>query len=635
MAGSNPSGDSGVPRLLVGLDRAVVRDLAQDVASATELQYDFVCAPLFHPRRQRDANGVSAGRLTPATRSDTVLHSKAWNASVVGKVSAWMRFESPVERVRRAAEAAFKQEMAWASHLPLTACLLPYPKEPQPPVNYARLVNQTTAQGVAMQLWLRVPLLDPRSVVESSTEEDDDTAAEATAATAAWTKWDTLRSLCEQSNSLYVALELPADLPGKAVLDRWLGEPLKALILPTDIFLTNNGGYPTLSRRHQRFVQACLGRGVHMIIAGEPCHPNAEGHLTYYQYVQHLYGKVPALSETEKFSSPYNDFLQAPLQPLQDNLESQTYETFEMDPVKYNAYENAVAKALEQRHPDKNKEVLLMVVGAGRGPLVHASRKAAQRTGHALRIYAVEKNPNAVVTLRNRVITDGWDNVTVISSDMRAWQGAGATERADIIVSELLGSFGDNELSPECLDGVQWLLKDGGISIPAKYTSYLAPMSSAKLWNDVKAHDTLKMFETAFVVKLCNVFLAADPKATFVFSHPNPDHPDRIDNRRETTLTFTATADATIHGFAGYFDSQLFDDVYISIHPKTHSPAMFSWFPIYFPLRQPFRVMAGDKITAHMWRCVGSNKVWYEWAVSEPIVSPIHNPNGRSYYIGL
>ncbi len=31
--------------------------------------------------------------------------------------------------------------------------------------------------------------------------------------------------------------------------------------------------------------------------------------------------------------------------------------------------------------------------------------------------------------------------------------------QADILVSELLGSFGDNELSPECLDGVQRFLK--------------------------------------------------------------------------------------------------------------------------------------------------------------------------------
>ncbi len=31
--------------------------------------------------------------------------------------------------------------------------------------------------------------------------------------------------------------------------------------------------------------------------------------------------------------------------------------------------------------------------------------------------------------------------------------------QADILVSELLGSFGDNELSPECLDGAQVFLK--------------------------------------------------------------------------------------------------------------------------------------------------------------------------------
>jgi protein arginine N-methyltransferase 5 len=39
---------------------------------------------------------------------------------------------------------------------------------------------------------------------------------------------------------------------------------------------------------------------------------------------------------------------------------------------------------------------------------------------------------------------------------MREWN---APEKADILVSELLGSVGDNELSPECLDGAQSFLK--------------------------------------------------------------------------------------------------------------------------------------------------------------------------------
>lgn len=48
------------------------------------------------------------------------------------------------------------------------------------------------------------------------------------------------------------------------------------------------------------------------------------------------------------------------------------------------------------------------------------------------------------------------DRVTVVSSDMREFN---PPEKADILVSELLGSFGDNELSPECLDGAQKFLK--------------------------------------------------------------------------------------------------------------------------------------------------------------------------------
>lgn len=41
---------------------------------------------------------------------------------------------------------------------------------------------------------------------------------------------------------------------------------------------------------------------------------------------------------------------------------------------------------------------VIMVVGAGRGPLVRASLTAAEESGRKVRIYAVEKNPNAVVT---------------------------------------------------------------------------------------------------------------------------------------------------------------------------------------------------------------------------------------------
>ena len=66
---------------------------------------------------------------------------------------------------------------------------------------------------------------------------------------------------------------------------------------------------------------------------------------------------------------------------------------------------------------------VVMVVGAGRGPLVAAALSAGERAGVELRVYAVEKNPNAVVTLRSRCRSEAaWKHVTVVSSDMREWE---------------------------------------------------------------------------------------------------------------------------------------------------------------------------------------------------------------------
>jgi type II protein arginine methyltransferase len=48
------------------------------------------------------------------------------------------------------------------------------------------------------------------------------------------------------------------------------------------------------------------------------------------------------------------------------------------------------------------------------------------------------------------------------------------------------------------------------------------------------------------------------------------------------------------HGFAGYFDAQLYGDVTLSIHPPTHTSDMFSWFPIFFPLQTPVHLAAGE-----------------------------------------
>ena len=94
-------------------------------------------------------------------------------------------------------------------------------------------------------------------------------------------------------------------------------------------------------------------------------------------------------------------------------------------------------------------------------------------------------------------------------------------------------------------------------------------------------------------------------------------------------------ADSLVYGFGGYFHCVLYGKVEMSIVPHTHSPGMFSWFPLYIPIRHPMNVRAGEQIECHFWRRSEGRRMWYEWALSAPSQSAIHNVNGRSYCVGL
>lgn len=50
-----------------------------------------------------------------------------------------------------------------------------------------------------------------------------------------------------------------------------------------------------------------------------------------------------------------------------------------------------------------------------------AALKAGVTADRKLKVFAVEKNANAVITLRNRAIMDKWTNVTIVAKDMRDW----------------------------------------------------------------------------------------------------------------------------------------------------------------------------------------------------------------------
>jgi protein arginine N-methyltransferase 5 len=294
----------------------------------------------------------------------------------------------------------------------------------------------------------------------------------------------------------------------------------------------------------------------------------------YIDYIAHL-STFTIFNE----HSVEQDTIRFPLQPLYDNLDNHTYEVFERDPSKYSLYQRAIEAALLDMVTDEDKmtkTTILMIVGCGRGPLIRAALNASANTQRKLKILAVEKNPSAIILLSS-LMRDLWadKDITLISKDMRQLE---LEEKVDILVSELMGSFGDNELSPECLDGVQHLLKPTGVSIPQNSKSYLQPIMHKGIYgqiqrkNDAPGRPRVEYSEGTeinWLSYLMSVFHIDEAKELFTFVHPNKDVP--IDNARSGKLTFKSPVNCVLHGFAGYFTSKLYKDIEISILPVTHT----------------------------------------------------------------
>lgn len=364
--------------------------------------YDFCTTSLPHV----STSGASMGKYpgNHKIRGDTLcLDSKWWSTSIVGEItdkdissmksnmnsatsdksnknssgsenelarSAALvpKLCHPEPSIRIKTEEIFHSSLSWAAHMNIPAVILPpIPLDLTQSLNYARVLSglSLTCSAANVQLWVRTPF-----------------RAEYLEA------FELLCRRCDMPNNLGCMLCFGMDNPRAGggsdsshdssgpffsstavlssigLLHKFVGQNLKAVSFNTVIFLTNKLGYPTLSKSYQQLFTELLrriGRTIRVLVEGDCRHhppgaPDATGEtgcLAYLQYLRHLRSRPEVADLLDGVEStmetPYLDSLQSPLQPLGDDLEFSTYETFEKDPVKYNNYQLAVELCLRDK----------------------------------------------------------------------------------------------------------------------------------------------------------------------------------------------------------------------------------------------------------------------------------------------
>lgn len=197
----------------------------------------------------------------------------------------------------------------------------------------------------------------------------------------------------------------------------------------------------------------------------------------------------------------------------------------------------------------------------------------------------------------------------------------------DVIVSETLGNYAFEENIIESLEDAKRFLKPGGIIIPQRIEQFIAPIIAEHFhgeicsWNDV-GYDL--DFALAKEASLNNLYVRTiSPKDLLqtdkaIQRWDNVDFRHRNGSVRKGRASWRLETDTTIYGFAIWWSCELVDKIQLSTSPwapRTH------WEQLYFPVRTPLQVMAGDslQITLHSDSRyeVGVNLRW-EVGVSAP-----------------
>lgn len=604
--------------------------------------------------------------------------------SYIGLLSSWLELESHDNLVREMCYQVLLNECKYARFVGINKLILAPPRE----LSELQMYSQVIARLLNHELIYSTPPL--LLSISLPLYEDSDSLA-------TWDLWHTIRKLCGYHPSLSISLAVPRTKTPSHVLNRWLCEPVSCLLISSSIFATNQYAYPVLHKFNQNLImkfQKINGNSLPsnnselcIILHGMEKYSNRikGGESAYLEYINYLLKKGDNLSvpgdknsrssqhdntlfqqqqQRQHYFDLHSPRLMPPLKPHSESLTNYVYSVFEQDSIKYDMYQDAIQKALHDLiASSRSQSLVVLIAGAGRGPMVERAIRASKylKVLDKVKIIALEKNKQACLYLQKRNF-DSWNNkVQIIKEDMRLWKDESI--KVDLCVSELLGSFGCNELSPECLYTVErYHSKTNTIFIPQSYTSYIAPIASYLLHQ--KVNELNKDNESVWImhnVPYC--ILSSKINELWTFEHPISEFELSAAPFIKNVVTeFKVKYRGEIHGLIGFFTAKLYNDIHISTLPDesivkllpdsdvqglkklnvssspdpfmypseagvnvvggkykkfSHTPNMHSWSPLVFPLKEPFSVTDDTELSVFISRnySVQNRSVWYEWSV--------------------
>jgi len=608
----------------------------------------------------------------PINIPDAQFDQYLWQTYIIGTISPWIDTDNPNPVLAKVSVDALRKELDHALYLGVRNVVVPLKRVKSP--NLMKLLNH--------YLWVRTAKFTISLVMPTRREEFEDHAD--LEDEDIFNLWVTIRRGLRNytSERLTVGLRLTeVEMDDEFLIperyDRWHGEPLFLFILSTDSFVFSPSP-PSLNSKMVEMVPAhrkivfdlaiSLENQKFLVMPKGQMWPTQRKQMVEY-LTSFLNQKKGPLLPPQNDDRVLTDVLLLPMETVWSDLSAADYDGLESDITKYQHYSEAIGYMIGNEIDLKNG-LVIYILGAGRGGLVGPCLEIVKaRFPHLHKIVtliAVEKNPSACISLRYKNNTLWHGKLRIIEGDMRFVLKDPDLPKADLIISELLGSFGDNELAPECLKGAEHICTPSTQFIPYQYSSLLSPICSHRATDQlrdsfVSIYDSERAINVRFdretgkfiysrpkhwtdhlYVSLLNRYHeAARPQEVSQFKYSQEDQ----SFERHVKLSYTIKHPCEITGFLGHFVAVLASDIYISNstrYPGASSACLKSWFPCYLPLREEIRVKGDSELILYFWRKCCEDGAWYEWNVTyteygtnEEKTTPLQNENADSYFMPL